>query len=68
MVDIRPCVLSCDEALVDFETNPTMSVQKTCILAMLVARTTKTVHGHREGKEEMCHANGLGAVKDKCEA
>lgn len=54
--------------MVDFETNPTMSVQKTCILAMLVAGTTKTVHGHREGKEEMCHANGLGAVKDKCEA
>jgi len=44
-----------------------MSACATCLLAVLVCNT-EMVDGHGEGQVEMGHADGLGVVKDECEA
>jgi hypothetical protein len=55
-------------ASVEFETNPSVSVCATCLLAVFVqVWSTKTINEHGEGQVETGRADGLGAMKDEYE-
>jgi hypothetical protein len=61
----------CQRLWFSLETNHCVSACATCLLTVLVSRCTWSIEmddGHGEGQVDTCRVNGLGAVKDGCEA